>query len=196
MRTESPNIDHTRLKRLIDSYFEGTTSLAEEKLLRRLLAESDDRSEAAEEARAVLGVFAVSRRLPSAAPVSTSRRKRRLPLRAVASVAASLAVIIIGTVALVKMPGRDISSTASLTTPHEMKSTGSDTTHLLAYSQGIPHGGISLAVASASTLPRDLTSDDDIDNIIGREMGYMAEAERTVYESIADDFNSFAGVMQ
>lgn len=50
------NNNEKYLHRLIDLYFDGMTSLDEERQLRRLLADSRFRSEKAEEARAVMSV--------------------------------------------------------------------------------------------------------------------------------------------
>ncbi|MDE6042264.1 MAG: hypothetical protein K2G07_01790 [Muribaculaceae bacterium] len=54
-------MNNTALKALIDKYFDGLTSDAEEAALRKALASPEVKGEDADEARAVLGVFAAQR---------------------------------------------------------------------------------------------------------------------------------------
>lgn len=53
------NYNEKYLHRLIELYFEGATTLEQEALMRRMLADRNFRSAPADEARAVLGVAAV-----------------------------------------------------------------------------------------------------------------------------------------
>ena len=83
MRKKTINNDN--LLQLIDRYFDGATSIEEERRLRAALASTDLSSPAIDDARAVMGVFAAARRIAPA-------RRRLWPRIAVA--AASLAMLI------------------------------------------------------------------------------------------------------
>lgn len=80
------NEDIQRINDLIDRYFDATTSLDEERELRRLLAATSVRSPKIDEARAVMGLMVVERKL--------SRRYLKMPWRFVAGIAASVAVVL------------------------------------------------------------------------------------------------------
>lgn len=76
------------LEKLIARYFDGETSLAEERRLRMLLARPEATGEAADEARAVMGVFAAQR----ASMRPQRRTSRTAPWRAAAAIAMIVAV--------------------------------------------------------------------------------------------------------
>lgn len=80
---------------LIERYFDGLTTLAEEDQLRRWLAVSTDRSAPAEQARAVMGVFAASR---AAEGVSASGPVRFRSLRVAMAAAAAVALLVVGSI--------------------------------------------------------------------------------------------------
>lgn len=52
------------------------------------------------------------------------------------------------------------------------------------------------SVSAQLTNTASIDTSDDVDALISRQMGYMAEAERTIYESVADDFSLVSGVMR
>lgn len=74
---------------LINEYFEGRTSIAQENELRNILAATGDSSPEVAEAKAVMGVFAAAR---AAIPAST--RRRRLSIRPLASAVAAIAILL------------------------------------------------------------------------------------------------------
>lgn len=73
--------------KLTERYFDGLTTLAEEKRLRQLLANPQLKGAKLDEARATLSFAAVS-------PVTAARKPRVMPWRTVASVAASVALVV------------------------------------------------------------------------------------------------------
>ncbi|MDE6108719.1 MAG: hypothetical protein K2F72_00335 [Muribaculaceae bacterium] len=77
-------MDKTVLNTLIDKYFDGTASSAEEEALRMALASPEVKGRYADEARAVMGVFAAQ------------RRARRRSHSRFARYAAAIAVIALG----------------------------------------------------------------------------------------------------
>ena len=78
------------LDRLIARYFDGETSLAEERRLRLMLARPEATGDAADEARAVMGVFAAQR-----ASMRPQRRAHRsAPWQAAAAIALIAAVAV------------------------------------------------------------------------------------------------------
>lgn len=82
-----PNeIDIRYLHGLIDRYFDATASEAEERELRRLLVSTRLQSPEIEQARAVMGFYAVGRK-------AEPRRRRRLHLPTAATAAAAAAVV-------------------------------------------------------------------------------------------------------
>lgn len=95
MKSEHKDIRHTRpaadeVERLVEGYFNATLDAHGEERLRRLLADTDLRSESIDEARAVMGIFAAQR--VSVAPRSRRRRLWR------AGVAAAVALLCVGPV--------------------------------------------------------------------------------------------------
>ena len=167
------------LLRLVDRYFEGETSTAEERRLRTLLAVSDSEAEEVNAARAVMGVFATARRAGDDAGSVKSPRRRRRALLATVSVAASVAIIIgaalsVSDISIGKQP--------------------SGGTMMLASDAGNRQARHSVAMASARVNTPD--NPDDIAALISSEMGCMAEAQRSVYESITDDFVSISEIMK
>lgn len=185
MKAINPDREYNQLLELVDRYFEGETSLAEEKQLRRMLAETDSDTAEIEEARAVMGIFATSRRQPASAdtPAAGPRRRRRtFPLAAI-SAAASVVVIIVAVLSLLHP--------ASMSEHELMASTSVSKYDSIArmrmeISQGGVHTHGLLAMATARLIKPE--SPDEVDALISSEMGLMAEAERSVYESIAEDF--------
>lgn len=196
MKINDHTINSNELRRLIDRYFEAETTLEEERMLRRMLAESHDRSDYVEEARAVMGVFACGRHASAGDTAPAPRRRRRPSLLLTVSAAASIAVIFGAVLALTKVPAGVMSPSGKVTVAHELEHGADDSLDMLAYGDKDNRTFSYHTMAVASHRVNDLSSDDDIANVIGTEMGYMAEAEREVYESIADDFGSLAGVMQ
>lgn len=191
MRTDKDKNNHDELLRLVDRYFEGETSLEEERLLRRLLAESESRSAEVEEARAVMGLFACAR---SGAPC---RRKERRSLWFPISVAASIAVII-GTVitlsnmSIGKMPTQEALAMASQADSHGDRH---DSIAQLMPGEKRTAGHIGNSDAAAAGSIRCPDTPDEAAALISSEMGYMAEAQRTTYESMADDLVSIASII-
>ncbi|MDE7335205.1 MAG: hypothetical protein K2N10_02685, partial [Muribaculaceae bacterium] len=82
------------LNRLINRYFDATASEAEERELRRMLASTRLRSPEIEQARAVMGFYAVGRK---AAPAG---RQWRLPAAVTAAAAAAVVAVCVGANAL------------------------------------------------------------------------------------------------
>lgn len=188
------------LLRLVNRYFEGETSIEEERNLRRLLVESTSHDEAIEEARAVMGIFACSRvaaRRPEAqSPMADSRRRRRRRSQwAAISAVASVAVLIAAVVSLTrfdKMPNSDTLTAASYCRL-------SDHYDSIAQIGQDNHRTISAGHLSVATSANGVNSPDtpeEISALINSEMGCMAEAERSMYESIADDFVSLQVIMK
>ncbi len=81
--------DMNKLNALIEKYFDGATTLDEERLLRRMLADPSFQGESVDEARAVLGFMAAG----ASAHADVSGRRSVSWLTA-AGVAASLAVAV------------------------------------------------------------------------------------------------------
>lgn len=84
------------IEELAERYFDGMTTVDEERRLRRLLASTDYSSPTADEVRALLGYFAVER---SRVAAETRRRHPGLK-RKILSVAASVALLVVAIVAL------------------------------------------------------------------------------------------------
>lgn len=98
MNNKTINIE---IEELAERYFDGDTTVDEERHLRRLLASTGYSSPAADEVRALMGFFATER-----SRVESEARKRRLGLRrTVIGVAVSVAVLIVATVALFRFSG-------------------------------------------------------------------------------------------
>lgn len=89
-----------RIERLADAYFEGETSLSEEKELRMILASHPEIvTQEAEELRAILGLFAAAR--VQEKPATATSRKPRMhrvlkPVLAITTSAAATVAILIG----------------------------------------------------------------------------------------------------
>ena len=152
---------HTDIHTLIALYFEGQTTLSQEKELRFRLAQTSEQSDDIEDARAVLGVMAAARSArrsqPEAKPPQEGYRRKRqlLSSRFLMTAAASVAVILGVTFTLTNL-GR---------------SSLQDSDHY--------------AMAAHTLLQPD--DPEEIHRLISTEMGYMAEAESSVNESIAAD---------
>ncbi|MDE6317553.1 MAG: hypothetical protein K2L73_04045 [Muribaculaceae bacterium] len=193
MKSVNPNREYDQLLRLIERYFDGETSAAEEKCLRRMLVETDCNAVEVEEARAVMGVFATARSMEGAvnkagALAGKRRAKRRLSLAAI-SAAASIAVIIVAVMSILH-PGR--------MSEEEMLATASgnvyDSIARIRMGEAIDRVAGHRMLAMAGNRINQPDNPDEIAALISSEMGLMAEAERSVYESIADDFTSLRDI--
>ena len=198
MKNERHINEHDELLGLINRYFDGETSVEEERRLRGLLAASASRDSQVEEARAVMGVFACARSVAGTA-VEQNAGKRRLmrPSQWVAvSAAASVAIIIAAVVSLThfeKMPSGDMLANASrsgaLAGKHD------SIAQLMQGEKGAVIAGNRSVAMSGGGINRP-ENPDDVAALISSEMGCMAEAQRTVYESITDDFVSLRGIVK
>lgn len=110
-------MNHTQdkeLKRLIASYFDGDTTLAEERHLRELLAHCDDHSAEAEEARAVLSLFSTGRQMQAQGQLLATPRQAKPTHRKqhhfmrVAIAAAAVTILFAAATALL-LPSADFS---------------------------------------------------------------------------------------
>ena len=189
MKNNNNISDHDELLRLVNRYFEGDTSLAEERNLRRLLAQSSCTDAPVEEARAVMGVFACGRaecrnaaqKSPSA--FSRLRRSRWTAISAVASVAV-LIVAVVSMYRFEEIPNSDSLSAAS----YCRLSDRHDSLASFDKRRSISAGHFSAARSTNGVYSPE--SPEDVSALINSEMGCMAEAERSMYQSIADDFVS------
>lgn len=199
MKNERHINEHDELLGLINRYFDGETSVEEERRLRGLLAASHSHDSLVEEARAVMGVFACARSAAPAAVKPTAGKRRRLlrPSQWVAvSAAASVAIIIAAVVSLThfeKMPSGDILANASrsgvLAGKHD------SIAQLMQGEKGAAIAGNRSVAISGGGINRP-ENPDDVAALISSEMGCMAEAQRTVYESINDDFVSLRDIVK
>ena len=183
------------LLRLVDRYFEGETSTAEERRLRTLLAVSDSEAEEVNAARAVMGVFATARR---AGDDAGSVKSPRRALLATVSVAASVAIIIgaalsVSDISIGKQPS---GGTMMLASDAGNRQGRHDSIAMLMKGDGKSNRQARHSVAMASARVNTPDNPDDIAALISSEMGCMAEAQRSVYESITDDFVSISEIMK
>ncbi len=186
------------LLRLVDRYFEGETSTAEERRLRTLLAASDSEAEEVNAARAVMGVFAVARRAGDDAGSVRAPRRHRRALLATVSVAASVAIIIgaalsVSDISIGKQPS---GGTMMLASDAGNRQGRHDSIAMLMKGDGKSNRQARHSVAMASARVNTPDNPDDIAALISSEMGCMAEAQRSVYESITDDFVSISEIMK
>lgn len=198
------------LDTLIDRYFEGETTLAEEKRLRLLLATSASREPKVEEARAVMGIFAMARRqsgfaaIPGksagmvkaavspkteSANVKAAARRKRGAVWSTIAAAASIAVLL-GFAFVLSNIGK--SGEGNVRTAHEIGQRHSDTINLMAE---IARGGHVSGTRSLAVVNRAET-DDEVAAVLKLELGYMAEAERSVDKAVEDEFNSFSSLLE
>lgn len=198
MKNERHINEHDELLGLINRYFDGETSVEEERRLRGLLAASASRDSQVEEARAVMGVFACARSLGAAVRQNAGKRRRLLrPSQWVAvSAAASVAIIIAAVVSLTrfeKMPSGDMLANASrsgaLAGKHD------SIAQLMQGEKGAVIAGNRSVAMSGGGINRP-ENPDDVAALISSEMGCMAEAQRSVYESITDDFVSLRDIVK
>lgn len=198
MKNERHINEHDELLGLINRYFDGETSVEEERRLRGLLAASASRDSQVEEARAVMGVFACARSLGAAVRQNAGKRRRLLrPSQWVAvSAAASVAIIIAAVVSLTrfeKMPSDDMLANASrsgaLAGKHD------SIAQLMQGEKGAVIAGNRSVAMSGGGINRP-ENPDDVAALISSEMGCMAEAQRSVYESITDDFVSLRDIVK
>jgi len=89
------------LDRLIARYFDGETTLDEERKLRKMLASPDATENAADEARAVMGIFAAQRTCKRVA----AKHHKRLSLW---HAAAGMAILLAAGAALLHIPGKSV----------------------------------------------------------------------------------------
>lgn len=193
MKSINPNREYDQMLRLIERYFDGETSAAEEKSLRRMLVETDCNAAEVEEARAVMGVFATARSLEVAvnkAGASPGKRRAKRPLSLAAiSAAASIAVIIVAVMSILqpgKMSEEEMLATASVNVY--------DSIARIRMGESIDRVAGHRMLAMAGNRINQPDNPDEIAALISSEMGLMAEAERSVYESIADDFTSLRDI--
>ncbi|MBD5257691.1 MAG: hypothetical protein HDS52_03235 [Barnesiella sp.] len=181
MKTVNPDREYELLLNLVNRYFEGETSREEEMTLRRHLVDTDCDMPEIEEARAVMGLFATARRQqPAPAAMPAAKPKRSFPFAAV-SAAASVAVIIVAVLSIMS-PGS--------MTDGDMMAKGParsyDSVAQYRMNNAAGHNHMALAMVTGGVNRPD--TPDEIASIIGSEMGLMAEAERSVYESMEEDF--------
>lgn len=206
MNTVYRDINH-ELDMLIDRYFEGETTLAEENRLRLLLATSASREPKVEEARAVMGVFAVARKhdaltakravaskvatAPGVKMVNgtTDKRRKRGAIWSTIAAAASIAVLL-GFAIVLSNIGK--SGEGNVRTAHEIGHGHGDTINLMAE---IATGGNITGTRSLAVVNR-VETDDEVAAVLKLELGYMAEAERSVDKAVEDEFNSFSSLLE
>lgn len=109
--------DNMTLHQLIQLYFDGETTLAQERQLRTMLSLSDDRSAEAEEARALLSFFSASRSIEPAQQLPAMShspkpiaRKRLKAFRNLVAAAVAIAVLLGG--AMLWFPSASLSAGA------------------------------------------------------------------------------------
>lgn len=182
------------LLQLIERYFEAETSLEEERYLRRLLVKTDYNDDAVEAARAVMGVFAVERKIADTqqlkAPRSPKRRFSGINWTAISAVA-SVAIIIVAVVSLMNIGRRthqDVLSVASVGDLH-------DSIAQLTPCETALEGHHNSMAMAAMTI-NNPESSAEIDALIKSELGLMAEAQNSVYESVVDDITTISSIMK
>ena len=194
MGTIKNTYNREALLRLIERYFEAETSLEEERYLRQLLVEPDCNDSAVEAARAVMGVFAVDRKISDTQQLNTaSSPKRRFGGTnwAVISAVASVAIIIVAVVSLMNSGQRtnqDMLSVAFVGDLHDFiaQLTSSENT-LDAH-----HNSMAMAAMTIN----NPESPAEIDALIKSELGLMAEAQNSVYESVVNDFTAISSIIK
>lgn len=198
MNTDKHTAEYNELLRLIDRYFDGATSLDEERRLRAMLAVCDSDDDIIEEARAVTGVFAAARRQSSVANAgrtSAARRLRRRHLLVAVSVAASVAIMIGAALSLsnISIGNAQSGTTIALASEISPRQGNHDTVACLMKDGKTASHGRRMMVMAASVVNMPDTP-DDVAALISSEMGLMAEAQRNVYDSVADDFVSISAI--
>lgn len=195
MKTNKNTNDPQLLLRLIDRYFEAETTLEEERTLRRLLAETDYVDEAVEAARAVMGVFAIDRKIAGGEvqkPKLRARRRLGSMQWAAISAVASVAIIIVAVVTMMNvgsMQNQKMLSVASVVGEHD------SIAQLMPgerKAMGRQHGTVAMATMNVN----NPESPAEIDALIKSEMGLMAEAQSSVYESVVNDFATISSIME
>lgn len=206
MNTVYRDINH-ELDTLIDRYFEGETTLAEENRLRLLLATSASSEPKVEEARAVMGVFAMARKQDAltakravASKVATApgmkvvngtmdKRRKRSAIWSTIAAAASIAVLL-GFAIVLSNIGK--SGEGNVRTAHEIGQGHGDTINLMAE---IARGGHVSGTRSLAVVNK-VETDDEVAAVLKLELGYMAEAERSVDKAVEDEFGSFSSLLE
>ena len=141
----------SRVKILVDKYFEGLTSLEEEQELKRYFAETEDIPEEYQAVKMMLGVFdTLSRETPNRevrVNVETKRRNIfRLNVRWMAGMAAAAAMLI--GVAITLTPNSNNMNTPAETAPE-----------YICYVNGVKVEDDQLAYAEASRILSNLSED-------------------------------------
>lgn len=194
METIKNTCNREVMLQLIDRYFEAETSLEEERYLRRLLVETDCDDPAVEAARAVMGVFAVCRKISDTQQLNTaSSPKRRFGGAnwAVISAVASVAIIIVAVVSLMNIGQRNHQDMLSVASAGDLH----DSIAQLNSIENTLDGHHNSVVAAAMTINNPETS-AEIDALIKSELGLMAEAQNSVYESVVNDFTTISSIMK
>lgn len=194
MGTIKNTYNREALLRLIERYFEAETSLEEERYLRQLLVETDCNDSAVEAARAVMGVFAVDRKIAdykSQKTVLKPQRKLRGVRWTVISAVASVAIIIVAVVSLMNSGQRtnqDMLSVAFVGDLHDFIA------QLISSENTLDAHHNSMAMAAMTI--NNPESPAEIDALIKSELGLMAEAQNSVYESVVNDFTAISSIIK
>ena len=193
MGTIKNTYNREALLRLIERYFEAETSLEEERYLRQLLVETDCDDPAVEAARAVMGVFAVDRKIAdykSQKTVLKPQRKLRGVRWAVISAVASVAIIV-AVVSLMNSGQRtnqDMLSVAFVGDLHDFIAQQTSIENTL----DAHHNTMAMAAMTIN----NPESPAEIDALIKSELGLMAEAQNSVYESVVNDFTAISSIIK
>lgn len=201
MKQTDNNKEYKQLLQLIERYFDGETTTAEEHRLRQLLATTECEAPEVEDARAVMGVFAVARhqkatldalKSSSATPVRhpVSGKKRFIPFAAI-SAAASVAVIIVAVLTI--LSPRQMSE-SNLVANNSTSAFDSITKMKMGATISGLQGGRMIAMATTASRVNRPETPDEIASLISSEMSLMAEAEDYIYESITEDFISLRDI--
>ena len=194
MGTIKNTYNREALLRLIERYFEAETSLEEERYLRQLLVETDCNDSAVEAARAVMGVFAVDRKISDTQQLNTaSSPKRRFGGTnwAVISAVASVAIIIVAVVSLMNSGQRTNQDMLSVAFIGDLQ----DFIAQLTSSENTLDAHHNSMAMAAMTI-NNPESPAEIDALIKSELGLMAEAQNSVYESVVNDFTAISSIIK
>lgn len=192
MGTIKNNYNREALLRLIDRYFEAETSLEEERYLRQLLVETDCDDTAVEAARAVMGVFAIDRKIAdckSQKSVLKPQRKLRGAHWAVILAVASVAIIIVAVVPLMnngQSSNQEMLSVASAGDLHDSIVQPTSVENTL----DAHHNSMAMMTINSPESPAE------IDALIKSELGLMVEAQNSVYESVVNDVATISSIMK
>lgn len=194
MGTIKNTYNREALLRLIERYFEAETSLEEERYLRQLLVETDCNDSAVEAARAVMGVFAVDRKISDTQQLNTaSSPKRRFGGTnwAVISAVASVAIIIVAVVSLMNSGQRTNQDMLSVAFIGDLQDFIAQLTSI-ENTLDAHHNTMAMAAMTIN----NPESPAEIDALIKSELGLMAEAQNSVYESVVNDFTAISSIIK